>query len=411
MDSSDFVSIYSLAESGRRVEDDWNYALMNYLQKLQTGSRRDLNHYYGLYYPFTIEMNDGSFWIDNESYISEHLLSEFYEKLLRGEFKFTHNVLMGEGSKEDFQIQYLNQNPQQENPVKKEMFKLTFNPLYIEMYEWANKVFERDNGVSLSMVEFFRLLNDEDWFIFSGKELQEQYDDGYLDEVDMDNLPEWTIMGSNENYGISFVRYIQHRGWRINKKYGIDLFKTTNDFKGELLSLSKQVDELGDNMKEMQVKPPGNDPAFSRIFYNLMQEFYDAGEIYDVNPLRLFLNAIGETGFNYEFSEVRLFNPEEIFLWNRRVGVFMEELWQDIKDGEASFMVFIRDYFNDERDEYPTYGNQSISLDIINYESQKMILNDFRDKYVFLNDFIGFKRQSPRQTFINYSLRNAFGKV
>ena len=55
------------------------------------------------------------------------------------------------------------------------------------------KVFEKDNGLSLSMVEFFRLLNDEDWFIYSGKELQEQYDGGYLDGVDIDFLPEWTI--------------------------------------------------------------------------------------------------------------------------------------------------------------------------------------------------------------------------
>ena len=405
MDSSDFVSISALVEEGMSVADDWNYALMNYLQKLQTGSRQDLNHYYGLYYPFTIKMSDGSFWIEEE--VEQvgclYLLSEFYEKLVNSRFKFTHNVLMGEGSKEDFQIAY--------NPVKKEMFKLTFNPTYIKMYEWANKVFEKDNGLSLSMVEFFRLLNDEDWFIYSGKELQEQYDGGYLDGVDIDLLPEWTMMGLNENYGISFVRYIQHRGWNIKNEYGINLFKTTNDFKGELLSLSKQVDELGDNMKEMGVKPPGNDPEFSRIFYNLMQEFYDAGEIYDVNPLRLFLNAIGETGINYEYGGSRLFHPEEIFLWSRRVGVFMEKLWQDIKDGEASFMIFIREYFNDEDDESPIYGNQSISLDIINYESQKMVLNDFRDKYVFLNNFIGFKHHSRPQTFINYSLRNVFGKA
>ena len=58
-------------------------------------------------------------------------------------------------------------------------------------------------------------------------------------------------------------------------------------------------------------------------------------------------------------------------------------------------MIFIREYFNDEDDESPIYGNQSISLDIINYESQKMVLNDFRDKYVFLNNFIGFKHHSP----------------
>jgi hypothetical protein len=405
MDSSDFVSISELADEGRDVEDDWNYALMNYLQKLQTGSRDDLNHYYGLYYPFTIEMSDGSFWTQEEDNISADLVEEFYEKLVDGRFKFTHNVLMGESSKEDFQIEY------QENPVKREELKLTFNPTYIQMYQWADKVFERNNGLSLSMVEFFRLLNDEDWFSFSGKELQEQYDDGYLDEVDMDNLPEWTMMGLNENYGISFVRYIQHRGWNIKKEYGINLFKTTNDFKGELISLSKQIDELGDDMKEMQVKPPGNDPVFSHIFYNLMQEYYNAGEIYDVNPLRLFLEAIGETGFTNVVAEARVFNPEGLFLWQRRVGVFMKELWQDIRDGEASFMVFIREYFNDEDDEYPTYGNQSIALDIINYDSQKMILNDFRDKYVFLNNFIGFKHQSRPQTFINYSLRNAFGKV
>ena len=166
MDSSDFVSISALVGEGMSVEDDWNYALMNYLQKLQTGSRQDLNHYYGLYYPFTIKMSDGSFWIEEE--VEQvgclYLLSEFYEKLV-----------------EDFQIAYFNQNPQQENPVKKEMFKLTFNPTYIKMYEWANKVFEKDNGLSLSMVEFFRLLNDEDWFIYSGKELQEQYDGGYLE--------------------------------------------------------------------------------------------------------------------------------------------------------------------------------------------------------------------------------------
>ena len=268
MDSSDFVSISALVEEGMSVEDDWNYALMNYLQKLQTGSRQDLNHYYGLYYPFTIKMSDGSFWIEEE--VEQvgclYLLSEFYEKLVNSRFKFTHNVLMGEGSKEDFQIAYFNQNPQQENPVKKEMFKLTFNPTYIKMYEWANKVFEKDNGLSLSMVEFFRLLNDEDWFIYSGKELQEQYDGGYLDGVDIDFLPEWTMMGLNENYGISFVRYIQHRGWNIKNEYGINLFKTTNDFKGELLSLSKQVDELGDNMKEMEVKPPGNDPLSTLTF-------------------------------------------------------------------------------------------------------------------------------------------------
>ena len=128
-----------------------------------------------------------------------------------------------------------------------------------------------------------------------------------------------------------------------------------------------------------------------------------------MNPLSIFLYTIGEIGMLDE--GVRLFSPLEIFRWSNRSAEFMEGLWKDIADEKASFIVFIRDFYTDEDDEYPVSGNQSISLDIINYESRKMILNDFDDKYAFLPDFIGFRQYSRPQTFINYSPANAFRKV
>ena len=411
MDSSDFISISDLAQEGRNIETDWNYALMNYLQKLQTGSREDLTNYYGLYYPFSIEMDDGSFWSwEDDNEVIRHFKEIFYNKLDYGEFKFTQNVEMGEDSKEDYQIEY------QIEPVKKRELKLTFNPLYIEMYESAKRIFVStllgQAGKGLGLKDFLLMLNDDAWFRNAGWRVHKEYQDGFIDDYYIEHeLPEWVNIGPDETYGRSFISYVLSKGWGFNPKlyeenYDINIGGNWLDEK-DLLYLSQQVDEIGDELNNHGLVAPGNDPVFATTFYEMMELYYHRGEIYEVNPLRLFLYAIGETGLR---GETRVFSPLEIFRWRHRSGAFMEQLWKDIADGEASFMVFIRDFYTDEHDEYPTYGNQSISLDIINYESRKMILNNFISKYVFLPDFIGFKQNSRPQTFLNYSLKNAFRK-
>jgi hypothetical protein len=405
MDSSDFVSISELADEGRVEEDNWNYALMNYLQKLQTGSREDLNHYYGLFYPFSIKMEDGSFWLEEEDIqVLIELKESFYSKLDYGEFKFTHNVDMGEEPNEDYQMVY------QQEPVKKWEFKLCFNPLYIEMYEAARRTFVRGNGEVMSMKDFFMMLNDDEWFQYAGWRVHKEYEDGFIDDYFIEEeIPAWVNIGPNTTYGHSFIDYILSNGWEFKnpKLYRAkDVWLKDKD----LLFLSQGVDEIANLLDDNGITPPGNDPIFANEFYWQMDFYYERGEIYTVNPLSIFLYTIGEIGM-LEEGDIRLFSPLEIFRWRNRSAEFMQELWKDIEDGKASFIVFIREFYTDENDEYPVYGNQSISLDIIDYEDRKMILNDFVDKYSFLPDFIGFKQHSRPQTFINYSLENAFRKV
>lgn len=408
MDSSDFVSISELADEGRTEEDDWNYALMNYLQKLQTGSREDLNHYYGLFYPFNIEMGDGSFWMDEDDIqVLRRLKEEFYSKLDYGEFKFTHNVDMGEESKEDSQMVYPRRA---EDGVKKWEFKLCFNPLYIEMYEAARRTFVRGNGEVMSMRDFFMMLNDDEWFQYAGWRVHKEYEDGFIDDYFIENeIPAWVNIGPDTTYGHSFIDYILSNGWGFKNP---KLYRAKDGWLEEEdpLFLSERVDEIANLLDDNGITPPGNDPIFANEFYWQMDFYYERGEIYTVNPVSIFLYTIGEIGMLDE-GNIRLFSPLEIFRWRNRSAEFMQELWKDIEDGEASFIVFIRDFYTNERDEYPVYGNQSISLDIIDYEGRKMILNDFVDKYSFLPDFIGFWQYSRPQTFINYSPANAFRKV
>lgn len=409
MDSSDFVSISELADEGRTEEDDWNYALMNYLQKLQTGSREDLNHYYGLFYPFNIEMGDGSFWMEEENIqVLMSLKEEFYSKLDYGEFKFTHNVDMGEEQNEDYQIVY----PRRAGE-KRGKFKLCFNPLYIEMYEAARRTFVIGNGEEMRMRDFFMMLNNDEWFLYAGWRVHKEYEDGFIDDYFIENeIPAWVNIGPDTTYGRSFINYILSNGWEFKNRKS---YRAKDGWLQEKdpLFLSQRVDEIANLLDDNGITPPGNDPIFATEFYWQMDFYYERGQIYTVNPLSIFLYTIGEIGMldELDMGNIRLFSPLEIFRWRNRSSEFMQELWKDIEDGEASFIVFIRDFYTDERDEYPVYGNQSISLDIIDYEDRKMILNDFVDKYSFLPDFIGFQQYSRPQTFINYSLENAFRKV
>ena len=428
MDSSDFLSISELADGGRDVEDDWNYALMNYLQKLQTGSREDLNHYYGLFYPFSIKMGDGVFWIDEDIHVLRRLKEEFYSKLEYGEFKFNHNVDMGEESKEDYQMVYQwvkakikdkdKAKAKRLGAMKKGDFKLCFNPLYIEMYEAARRTFVKGNvderyesdGEEMSMREFFMMLNNDEWFQYAGWKVHKEYEDGFIDDYFIENeIPAWVNIGPDTTYGHSFISYILSQEWKFKTP---ELYRAKDGWLKEKdpLFLSQGVDEIANLLDDNGIAPPGNDFIFANEFYQQMDFYYEKGEIYTVNPLRIFLYTIGEIGMLDE-GNIRLFSPMEIFRWRNRNGLFMEKLWRDIADGEASFIVFVRDFYTNEHDEYPVYGNQSISLDIIDYEGRKMILNDFINKYSFLPDFIGFKQHSRPPAFINYTIKSAFGKV